>query len=177
VACGLQRRAPGILPPKSGSVYDGGMPYPRPGLLAATCLAMLNACVSDHDVEDYVPASTGLVQPDGKAGGAIAAAEACERLKTARSSAAAKLGCDDPNDSCPSYLLVLGSIACSEFEEGPVAACEAVIDRYERCSDFDTKPCVVTPSAPSCVEAAPPDAAKAPKDAGTSTVDANSGGG
>jgi len=113
--------------------------------LSGVALILTEGCVSDHTLEDNVIPSVGATQPDGGASGAVAAAAACDRMKTARSGAATKLGCDAPKDECPALLLLAGSVVCDEFTGGSIAACEAAIGRYGKCSDFDTKPCVVTP--------------------------------
>lgn len=133
------------------------------------------ACVSDHAVEDDVVPSPGAVQPDGGSLANVAAAVACDRLKSARSGAATKLGCDTPKDECPGLLLLAGSTPCDEYTGGSVSACEGWIGGYEKCSDFSTKPCVVTPVSGSCHAPAVPDAAPV-HDAGATPKDAASKG-
>jgi hypothetical protein len=135
---------------------------PRRG---AICSALaLAACVSEHTVEDDVRPAPGAVQPDGGGGASVPVAAACERLVTARSDTASKLGCDLPKADCPGYLLVAGSVPCDEFTGGSVGACEARISAYEKCADFSAKPCVVTPVQASCKKPLVPEAG--PKDAG-----------
>lgn len=132
----------------------------RVGVPAALLVA--EGCVSDHTVEDTVTPSIGATQPDGGSSGPVGAPAACDRIKSARSAARAKLGCDAPKDECPNLLLLAGSIPCDDFTGGSIAACEAAIGAYGKCSDFDTKPCVVTPVSTSCHAPAAPEAGAHP---------------
>ncbi len=140
--------------------------------ISAVALLVVEGCVSDHALEDDVEPSVGVIQPEGGSSEPVAASAACERIESARSGAAAKLGCDTPEDSCPALLLLAGSIPCDDFTGGSIAACEAAIGAYRKCSDFDTKPCVVTPVSTSCHAPAAPDAAAHPsRDGGTKPKD------
>jgi hypothetical protein len=141
-----------------------------------TCLSLwlASGCISDHTVEADVPSPTGVVQPGGNGGTELPAAEACERMKSARAVVATKLGCDDPSDACPRYLFVAGSMPCALYLESSVDACVAVIDGYSSCEDFSVKACVATPVSASCVKPGAPeggggsrDSAGTPKEAGT----------
>jgi hypothetical protein len=124
-------------------------------------LWLVSACVSDPAVEADVPASPGAVQPGGNGGSQVAAAEACTRIKAARTAAADKLGCDDPGDECPRYLYVAGAMPCDEYAGDSLDACEVVIGKYESCADLSARPCVVTPVAATCHKPAPPAASDA----------------
>jgi len=144
-----------------------------------TCLLLwsVSGCVSDHTVEADVQANRGIVQPGEGGGTKLAAADACGRIKSARTAAATKLGCDDPGDVCPNYLLVAGSVPCAEYAEGSVDACVAVIERYKSCNDLSAKACVVTPVSASCAKPAAPDAGGEPRDSGGTPKEAAPEGG
>jgi hypothetical protein len=137
---------------------------------------LATGCISDHALENDVPASPGIVQPDGSSGAKLAAAEACQRIKTARASAATKLGCDDRGDQCPGFLFIAGSMPCAEYTEGSVDACVAVIAGYASCKDFSEKACVVTPVGASCTKPAAPEGGSKRHDSGGSADAAASGG-
>jgi hypothetical protein len=144
------------------------MRYPRFLATLVLCLSpwLVAGCISDHAVEADVPASHGITQPDGSGGTKLTAAEACERITSARAAAAKKLGCDDPGDECPKYLFVAGSMPCAEYTGGSVDACVAVIEGYDACKDFSEKGCVATPVAGSCRTPAAPDAGQGRRDSG-----------
>lgn len=144
------------------------MQYPRfPASGAAFVASWLAAgCISDHEIEADVPASAGIVQPKGSDGAKLTAAEACERITSARAAAAKTLGCDDPGDECPKYLFVAGSIPCDEYAGASVDACVSVIESYDTCKDFSEKACVATPVAGSCRTPAVPDGGGGHRDSG-----------
>jgi hypothetical protein len=142
------------------------MRYPRFPAFVVTCVALVAGCVSDHTIESDVPASAGIVQPGGNGGAKLTAAVACERITGARSTAAKKLGCDDPKDECPRYLFVAGSMPCAEYSGDSVDACVSVIEGYRACKDFSEKGCVATPVEASCRAPAAPDAGGGMRDSG-----------
>jgi hypothetical protein len=133
---------------------------------ACLSLWLVAGCISDPAVEADVPASQGITQPDGGGGAKLTAAEACDRMTSARAAAAKKLGCDDPGDRCPRYLFVAGAAPCTEYTEGSVDACVAVIDSYDACKDFSERACVATPVAGSCRPLPVPDGGRARLDSG-----------
>jgi len=133
---------------------------------AVVVLSLAPACVSDPTVQNDVVPRPGATQPDGSSAPNLGAAAACDKIKTARSAAATKLGCDAPKGECPGLLLVAGSVPCDEYTGGSVGACESMIQSYATCSDFDTKPCVVTPVEGSCHTPVAPEAGPPPSDAG-----------
>jgi hypothetical protein len=136
------------------------MPCARLQYFAAVHLALglSSGCISDHTVEADVRAAPGLVQPGASGGNKLATADACERLTSARAAAATKLGCDDPADQCPGYLRVAGSVPCDEVVASSVEACQALIEKYASCRDFNAKPCSVTAVSESCKTPAAPEA-------------------
>jgi hypothetical protein len=149
------------------------MRYPRSPASICTCLSLWLAggCISDHTVESDVPAAPGIVQPETNGMTQFTATEACGRIKEARAAVATKLGCDDPADRCPDYLRLAGSVPCDQYVASTVDACEQVIEKYVSCSDFSTKPCVVTPIAGSCKKPVAPEAGGAPRDSGKTLKD------
>ena len=163
-----RRSRPRSRPPQGNQVRSTMATMARSSASRASACAVLfvvAACVSDHTVEDDVVPKPGAVQPEGGASPNVRAATACEKIKNARSAAATKLGCDAPKDECPALLFLAGSTPCDEYVGGSIDACAAKISSYVTCTDFDTKPCVVTPIAASCHAPAAPEAAP-PHDGG-----------
>ena len=106
-------------------------------------LGVGSACSSQVGVEDTVPAQPGIVMPDG-GGAAIDESAACERLASALSDARSKLKCPAETAECPGYVRPAGSQACLQYDEATVAACERVIGTYTRCTEFDSRRCIVS---------------------------------
>lgn len=109
------------------------------------------ACVSDPKVEDYAPPSAGAHQPSGDGVATLSATEACTQLVSAETASRAKLACTaSPSEQCPAHLAVAGALPCGLYDASTVAACVSEIGKYAACSDFDTKPCIVTAVVSSC---------------------------
>lgn len=143
----------------------------RSSRMTHLALWLVSGCVTDHTVENDVPAAPGLVQPEASGVGALGSAEACSRIGSARGATSAKLGCDMPAVDCPAYLFPAGSLPCDEYYAGSVEACEAVIAKYDTCADFSTKACVVTPIAGSCRKPVIPEAGSPARDSAVPSRD------
>jgi len=101
------------------------------------------ACGSDVGLEDTVPAQPGFSMPDG-GGAPITEEAACGRIKSALDETRDRLKCPAVETVCPGYIRPGTSAACLEYDEATVAACEAKIRAYGRCSDFDQHRCIVS---------------------------------
>lgn len=149
----------------------------------------ITACVSDPKVEDYAPPSAGAHQPSGDGVATLSVAEACTRLVNAETTTRQKLACTaSPSPQCPAHLAVAGALPCGLYDASTVTACVSEIGKYAACSDFDTKPCIVTAVVSSCHappraeagtdatvptrEGGPPDATTGKPDSGASPPDA-----
>jgi hypothetical protein len=115
----------------------------RGSTTTVVALGVASACSSEIGVEDTVPAQPGIVMPEG-GGSAIDESAACERLLSALSDARSKLKCPAETAECPGYIRPAGSQACLQYDEATVAGCERVIGAYTRCSDFDSRRCIVS---------------------------------
>ncbi|HEX7669472.1 MAG TPA: hypothetical protein VF395_07815 [Polyangiaceae bacterium] len=137
---------------------------PRLSKRLTVCLAsaifVAPACVSDPSVEDDVPARSGAHQPAASGDDPVPAAAACERVLVAEKAARDSLDCKPrtPAPTCPIYLSIAGTRPCDSYEGSTVSVCEAEIAKYTTCSDFDTRPCVVTAVASTCHAPAVPEA-------------------
>jgi hypothetical protein len=150
--------------------------WPLRGVIGCA-LGALPACVSEHTVEDDVKPAPGIVEPDGSSAGTVSSATACERITAARKAAAASLGCDLPQEECPGYLYVAGSVPCDEYTAGSVETCEKRIGAYEHCADFSAKACVVTAVIRSCHKAPAPEAGPKADGASPKKLDGSDGSG
>jgi hypothetical protein len=131
-------------------------------------------CVTDPEVEDDVIPPTGATQPAG--GGVTVTAEAaCQALAEAETTARDRLGCEERTISCPGHVYLAGATPCAEYDEASVEACTDAMAGYRACSDFGTRPCIVTLVADSCTPPALPDAG--PGDAEAGAPDAGPEGG
>jgi hypothetical protein len=115
----------------------------RGSATTVVALGVASACSSEIGVEDTVPAQPGIVMPEG-GGSPIDESAACERLLDALSDARSKLKCPAETAECPNYVRPAGSQACLQYDEATVAGCESVIGAYTRCSDFDSRRCIVS---------------------------------
>jgi hypothetical protein len=115
----------------------------RGSVTTVAALGVASACSSEIGVEDTVPAQPGIVMPEG-GGSPIDESVACDRLVSALSDARSKLKCPAQTVECPDYIRPAGSQACLRYDEATVAACERVIGAYTRCSDFDSRRCIVS---------------------------------
>lgn len=131
-------------------------------------------CVSDPVVEDDVPAPEGAVQPESTSSRVVSAIEACDTLMAAEDETRQRLACalPDARPDCPAYLRVAGALPCDDVREDTVEACVAIVGGYTACSDFDTRPCIVTVEEASCREPAPPATGGS---GGMGTVDGSAG--
>jgi hypothetical protein len=113
--------------------------------MAATMMALgvASACSSEIGIEDTVPAQPGIVMPEG-GGAPIDESAACGRLISALEDARSKLKCPAETATCPDYVRPAGGQACLQYDEATVAGCESVIGAYKRCSDFDSRRCIVS---------------------------------
>ena len=125
------------------------LPPPMALALGLSCAAP-TACVSDPNIENDVPAEPGAKQPSADGGATLNFGAACSELADAEKAERSKLGCKVVTRACPAYVAVAGALPCDLYVESTVAACVAAIRHYGACSDFDTKPCVVTAVASSC---------------------------
>jgi hypothetical protein len=110
---------------------------------AVMALGVASACSSEIGIEDTVPAQPGIVMPEG-GGAPIDESAACERLLGALEDARSKLKCPAEPATCPDYIRPAGGQACLQYDETTVAGCESVIGAYKRCSDFDSRRCIVS---------------------------------
>jgi hypothetical protein len=115
----------------------------RASATTVVALGAASACSSEIGVEDTVPAQPGIVMPEG-GGSPIDESDACERLVSALSDARTKLKCPAQTAECPDYIRPAGNQACLRYDEATVAGCERVIGAYTRCSDFDSRRCIVS---------------------------------
>jgi hypothetical protein len=106
-------------------------------------LGVVSACSSEIGVEDTIPAEPGIVMPDG-GGSPIDESAACARLLSALEDARTKLKCPAETAVCPTLVRPAGSQACLQYDEATVEGCESVVGRYTRCSDFDSRRCIVS---------------------------------
>lgn len=113
--------------------------------VSSTVVAVAVACSDEVGTGDNQPAPPGAIQPDAS-GGVLNEAEACQMLLAAIQDRASTppLDCDVSELTCPELIRTAGSQACLQFDEGSVTACVGVVESYELCTDFETKPCIVT---------------------------------
>jgi hypothetical protein len=113
---------------------------------ASLCCAVLvvaASCSSQKDTEAYVPSERGAVQPDS-GGPLLAEGPACDRLKSAESSARATLGCPAVTRECPAYIRPAGIADCFLYSQDSIDSCSALYDSFKDCADFDKHPCLIS---------------------------------
>jgi hypothetical protein len=124
-------------------------------LALSVLMILASSCSEDVATEPVVPAEQGALQPEG-GGDAIVEEEACQRLADAIADKDDELDCDVALE-CPEGIRPAGGEACLEYDEETVEACVSVIESYEECEEFDTRPCIATALAgtadPACAPA------------------------
>jgi hypothetical protein len=138
-------------------------------------LAAQTGCGSSSDTKDTVPARPGFQMPEGGSA-RLGEAEACTELSQALSGSAQRLGCSAAPVSCPSYVRPAGGEGCFEYDDASVKACVNAVKGYTRCTDFETKRCIVSAIrvAGQCLDR-PPDASA--DDAGDDDGESDDGAG
>jgi hypothetical protein len=112
-------------------------------VLSGVVLFASGACSDVKDDQPSIAARPGATQAGGK-GTPVGEAAACSRLRKAEEDTRRSLNCPDlERPRCPDYVRPAGG-GCWTYAEQSLSACEAKIESYVACADFDDQPCVLT---------------------------------